>query len=148
MKKNNRGITLTSLLIYVIGMTIAIGTIATLTSFFYSNVNVEGLNDDTTTQFSEFTNLMLNEISKTNNSVVDCKTDENDGKISYIIFSSGNQYTFKNNSIYKNNIKICNNVEDCEFSYKFIDSQYKIKINFKTANIDMTQDKALVYMMK
>lgn len=35
---------------------------------------------------------------------------------SYIVFSSGNQYTFKNNAIYKNKVKICDNVEFCAFT--------------------------------
>ena len=35
--KNNKGVTLTSLIIYVIGMTIVVATIATLTSFFYKS---------------------------------------------------------------------------------------------------------------
>ena len=33
----------------------------------------------------------------------------------YIVFSkTGNQYTFKNKSIYKNQVKICDNIEDGE----------------------------------
>ena len=79
---------------------------------------------------------------------MECKTFlENEYKVSYIIFSSGNQYTFKgeNKSIYKNNIKICDNVEDCDFSYSFVDSKYMVKVNFKTNSIDMSGDNAITY---
>ena len=67
--------------------------------------------------------------------------------ISYIVFSSGNQYTFDENSksIYKNNLKICENVDICDFSYTFVDSRYKIKVNFKTSNIEMLEDNAMIY---
>lgn len=142
--KNNKGITLTSLIIYVIGMTIMISTVATLTSFFYKNIDIESINNDTT-QYTKFSSIFSEEINRENNHVIDCKslTEEE----SYIIFSSGNQYTFNINSkkIYKNNVKICDNVETCDFSYTFIDSKYKIKVNFKTANIDMTGNNAIVY---
>ena len=130
--KDNRGITLTSLIIYVIGMVIVVSLIATLTTFFYKNVNVDNISKDTT-QYTKFSNLFLDEINKKDNDIVECKTTEEDGqKISYIIFSDGNQYTYKaeNKSVYKNKIKICKDVEECEFSYIYIDSTYQIKINF------------------
>ena len=148
--KNNKGITLTSLIIYLIGMTIVVGTIATLTSFFYKNINVEDINDDTSTQYTKFSSIFSDEINIENNAVIDCKTSmENGIKISYIIFSSGNQYTFnsENNSIYKNKIKICEKVDDCDFSYLFVDSKYAIKVNFKTKSIDMTGDNAVLYSL-
>ena len=148
--KNNRGITLTSLIIYVIGMVIVVSLIATLTTFFYKNVNVDNISKDTT-QYTKFSNLFLKEINKKDNDVIECKTIEEDGqKVSYIIFSDGNQYTYKseNKSVYKNNIKICKDVEECEFSYIYIDSTYQIKINFKTSSVNMTGDNAMVYSMK
>ena len=37
--KSNKGITITSLVIYVIAMSIVVATIATLTSYFYSNMD-------------------------------------------------------------------------------------------------------------
>lgn len=148
--KNSRGITLTSLIIYVIGMVIVVSLIATLTSFFYKNVNVDNISKDTT-QYTKFSNLFLKEINKKDNNVVECKTIEEDGqKVSYIIFSDGNQYTYKakNKSVYKNKIKICKDVEECEFSYIYIDSTYQIKINFKTSSVNMTGDNAISYNMK
>ena len=149
--KQNRGITLISLMIYIIGMLIVIGIISTLTSFFYKNIDITNIGENVTGQYTNFSSIFVYEINKENNKVVDCKISEENGfKISYIIFSSGNQYTFKeeNNAIYKNGIKVCENVEDCDFSYTFVDSKYNIKVNFKTSNIDMTNDKAITYIMK
>lgn len=144
--ENNRGITLTSLIIYVIGMAIIIGVISALTTYFYKNIDVSEINDDSTTQYTKFSSIFLEETNKENNYVVDCKTVvENEQKTSYIIFATGNQYTFKNNAIYKNKIKICQNIDDCDFSYTFVDSVYKIKVDFKTKNIDMTGDNAVTY---
>ena len=137
--KNEKGITLTSVIIYIIGMVIVLATIANLTSFFYKNINIEDANYDSTTQYTKFSSLFLDETNNENNYIIDCKTtNENNIKLSYIIFSSGNQYTYtnQNNCIYKNNIKICENVEDCDFSYTFADSKYQIKVKFKTNIID------------
>lgn len=129
--KNEKGITLTSLIIYVIGMIVVLATIANLTSFFYKNINIEDANYDSTTQYTKFSSLFLEETNNKDNYIIDCKSN-------YIIFASGNQYTYtnENNCIYKNNIKICENVEDCNFSCTFVDSKYQIKVKFKTSIID------------
>lgn len=147
MKKNN-GITMTSLIIYIIGMLIILGTLANLTSFFYKNINIEDIQKDTTTQYTKFSSIFLEEINNESNYIIDCKTwTENDIKQSYIIFSSGNQYTYtsENNCIYKNEIKICENIDDCDFSYTFENSKYVIKVNFKTKTIDMTGENIITY---
>ena len=61
--KNNKGITLTSLIIYVTGMMIVVVTIATLTSFFYKNVNVGNISKDTT-QYTQFSNIFSKQGSR------------------------------------------------------------------------------------
>ena len=103
--KKNQGITLTSLIIYIIGMLILSGTMANLISFFNKNVDIEEIQNDSTTQYTRFSSVFSEEINKENNYIVECKTTtQNDIKLSYIIFSSGNQYTYtsENNCIYKN----------------------------------------------
>lgn len=148
--KNNNGITMTSLIIYVIAILIVLGTMANLTSFFYKNIDIEEMQDDSSTQYTKFSSIFSEEINNENNYVIDSKTLIQDNiKQSYIIFSSGNQYTFisENNCIYKNEIKICENIEDCDFSYFLKDSKYIIKVNFKTKTIDMTGDNAINYSL-
>lgn len=142
--KSNKGVTLTSLIIYVIGMTIMVSIIATLTSFFYKNIDIGDINSNTT-QYTKFTSILSEEVNKKNNSVIDCQS-LTDG-VSYIVFSSGNQYTFNqgSKSVYRNNVKICDNIDKCDFSYTYIDSKYKIKVSFRTANIDMTESNSIVY---
>lgn len=142
--KSNKGVTLTSLIIYVIGMTIMVSIIATLTSFFYKNIDIGDINSNTT-QYTKFTSILSEEVNKKNNSVIDCQS-LTDG-VSYIVFSSGNQYTFnqESKSVYRNNVKICDNIDTCDFSYTYIDSKYKIKVSFTTANIDMTGSNSIVY---
>ena len=142
--KDNKGITMISLITYIIGLTIVLALVASITSFFYKNMSENGFNSDTT-QYTKFSSMFLEEINNKNNSVIDCKSVTNG--ISYIIFSSGNQYTFNANSksIYKNKVKICENVEICDFSYTFGDSKYKIKVNFKTSNFEMVGNNAIIY---
>ena len=84
--KNNKGITLTSLIIYVIGMIIAIATITTLISYFSKNVKLETLGDSTA-EYTKFSSIFSDETNKKENKIIDCKTTgEGKNKVSYIIF--------------------------------------------------------------
>lgn len=88
MMKNNRGITLTSLIIYVIGMIIVIATMTTLISYFSKNVKMETISDSTT-EYIKFSSIFTEEINKKGNTIIDCKTEgEGQNKVSYIIFST------------------------------------------------------------
>ena len=151
--KNNRGITLTSVIIYVIGLIVVVGTISTITTYFYKNIKVDEINDDSNTQYTQFSSVFLKEINKEGNYVVEANTEKDENNnitSSYIIFGTGNQYTFlsSNHSIYKNKVKICENIENCEFSSSLADAQYSITVNLKTNSIDLTGDNAITYTLK
>lgn len=60
--RSNRGVTTTSLIIYVIAMLIVIGLIATINSFFYSNVlNLE----DSSSNISEINKFNMHFLQET-----------------------------------------------------------------------------------
>lgn len=86
--KNSKGITLTSLIIYIIGMLIVVSVISTLTTFFSKNINIGDINNNTM-QYTKFSSVFLEEINTKNNKVISYKTTgEGLNKVSYIIFSS------------------------------------------------------------
>ena len=86
--KGNKGITLTSLIIYIIGMMIVVALISTLTTFFSKNIKMSDINSNTK-QYTKFSSIFLDEINAKDNKVISYKTTgEVLNKISYIIFSS------------------------------------------------------------
>lgn len=100
--KDNKGITLTSLIIYIIGVLIAVSTISTLTTFFSKNIRMSNINTNTM-QYTKFSSIFLNEINNKNNKIISYKTEgEGFSKVSYIIFSSRKSiyiYRWKQNNI-------------------------------------------------
>ena len=87
--KSQKGITLNSLVIYVIGMTIVVSIIASLTTFIMNNVQDKNNISQTTTQYTKFSSRFIKEINTNNNIVIDCQTNgSGSNKISYIIFLS------------------------------------------------------------
>lgn len=113
--KSEKGVTLSSLIIYVIAMSIIIGTIAAITNYFYGNIN--GLTNRTegSKQYTEFNSYFVNEVNKKDNSVLTELLNSN-GETK-IIFSSGNQFKFTEGAIYFNKIKICKEVTSCTFEF-------------------------------
>ena len=132
--KSEKGITMVSLIIYVIAMLITITIITIVTSYFYKNVDIDS---DRYTYFSEFTkfeSFISEEVNKTNNEILDIGEITIDNKTQYYIaFSSGNQYTYipENQAIYQNNIKIASGVEQCSFKEKFVSGKQAVEILIK-----------------
>lgn len=128
--KQNKGITIMSLIVYVIAMTIAIGIIATISTRFYANVNELNVQTQSVGTYTKLNSFITNEINTKNNTPI--YPSKGEGDDSYCIFSqTNNQYTFQDNSIYLNNIKICANIESCTFSYN---DDNELTITYKTQN--------------
>lgn len=125
--KSERGVTLTSLMIYVVAFTVIVLAIGRITTYFYKNVNQIDSNTNAEEQYTKFSSYFTYEINIEGNEVELC---EKEGNIQYIVFSlTENQYTYQNGNIYRNKTKIVKNVEECEFKYnedKTIDIYIKI----------------------
>ncbi len=123
--KSERGITITSIMIYVIAFTFAVIIIGRMITFFYKNIKDVSKNTDTDGQYTKITSYFTNEINIEKNEV------ESWGK-DYIIFSkTENQYTFKNGQLFMNKIKIANNLEKCEFYYDEGNEMIYVNIQIK-----------------
>lgn len=121
--KNNKGITLTSLIIYVLVLLIVVTIVANITSFFYSNIINAKENSQNIATITKFNMYFTKDVKKMGNRVV---TTGDDG--SYIKFTSGNTYTFQNNAIYFNNIKICDNVTNAQFDISLINDDTIVSV--------------------
>lgn len=119
--KSEKGITLISMTIYVIVMLIVVTVMVILTSYFYGNVDVNSTETKLNQQYTKFNSYFTEEVNKKDNKVMGIGETEdvtNNTKQRYILFSSGNQYTFvpENKAIYVNNVKIAEDITDCTFS--------------------------------
>lgn len=138
--KSEKGITLTSLIIYVIVMLIVISVIALITTYFYNNVNKIGEKTDPAKEYTKFNSYFTEEVNKKGCKVIECKKSS-DLKNNYIIFDGGIQYTYifdeenQKGNVYKDNVKICENIFDMYFENKIIDEaegKEQIIVHYKT----------------
>lgn len=102
--KSERGVTLVSLIIYIMVMIIVIAIMSQIISRFYSNT--QELNSDTESvlEFNKFNSYFLKEIKQRDNELDSIINNS-------ILFTSGNTFSKQGNHIYYNNIPICSNVK-------------------------------------
>lgn len=141
--KSEKGVTLVSLIIYVIAMLITVTVVTIVTSYFYKNVDIE---PEKYTYFSEFTKVesyFADEVNREGNRVL--KAD-NESEQHYVAFSSGNQYTFveENKALYQNNVKIANDILECNFEESIKNGKDAIKVKIKIQD----KEKELEYVLK
>lgn len=111
--KSEKGVTLISLTIYIIAMTIVIGVISLVSTFFYKNTKSASNQIDPMTEYTKFTNFFTEEINHKGIKILECKDN-------YVVFDDSVQYTYvaENRGIYRNKVKICSEVEKCRFERK------------------------------
>ena len=127
--QTEKGITLISITIYIIVMLIIVSIITVLTSYFYKNVDIRSINEDLNQQYTKFNSYFIKEVNKKGNKIVDIHSlsksksekeslENNSNQQNYIVFSSGNQYTYipENEGIYMNKVKIAQNITGCTFT--------------------------------
>lgn len=137
--KTDSGLTVTSIIVYITAMVIVIGTIASITSFFYTNVSNLDDNSNNMSEITKFHMYFLEETTKMNNSIMTL----NDTLVS---FATGNTFIYQNNSIYFNNIKICDNISNLQFARKEVNDKTIIKVLI-TIGQDNEYTKTIKYVL-
>ena len=134
--KNQKGITITSLVIYIIGLLIVIGTLSMFLDYYYSNIKENTYSEGSAEEYSKLTMYLTEEFNSKDIKNISCSSE-------YIYLQMNNdgfhEYIYQNKCIYyierdkdKNVIKqieLCNNVETCIFNYDNIKNSINVIVN-------------------
>ncbi len=136
--KSQKGITLTSLTVYIIVMTIVISVVAFISTYFYKNVDSLSNDINPLTEYTKFNSFFSDEVNHNNIKILECKEN-------YVAFDNGVQYTFvlENKAIYRNQIKIAEDIEMCKFEYTMKNAKDVITVTMKLGNDTKTVDYTL-----
>ena len=125
--KDNKGITLANLVVYVVGFTIIIGIVTVIISFINKNIVQMNEATDRVAEYSKFNLAFVEEVKKINNEITNVTSNS-------IEFSSGNKYTFQDNKIYLNKAALVNNVKKCKFEVINLDYKQVVAVNMEIGN--------------
>lgn len=108
--KNQKGITLISLVIYIVLLFIVASILTIIINHFASNVKYLNNGSKNVSQINKFNMYFLLD-AKRNDDII---TIENNN----ITFKDGTTYTYDNNTIYRNKVAICKNISNINFAKK------------------------------
>lgn len=103
--KSNKGVTLTSLVVYVVGLVIIISIMSVVSGQLYKNLTKASIKHKANEQYTKFLNYIINDVNSKELEFIQTDLD-NKGLI--IKFKDGveHQYIYKNGAIYFLQIKI------------------------------------------
>ena len=146
--KNQKGVTLISLTIYVIALTVIIAMLSVISTYFYKNVN--DTQDDITplTEFTNFNSYFTTDANTTNLTYLTTATEDNYVYIAFINKDTLNEenpevikyiYVKQDNAIYRDTgteekgnkatITVARNVSNCQFEEDGQTQNNKTKFN-------------------
>ena len=111
--KNQKGVTLTELVVYITVMLAVLGVMTSISSFFYNNLGIVKESAKYSAQFDSFNSYITVDIKNNKDVVVKNKT---------LIFEDGTTYVYNeaDEGIYRGNQKIATNVKTFNVSKKTI----------------------------
>ena len=137
--KSNRGITLTSLVVYIIGLIIVISLMANVSGYFFKNVNETTLSQNADEQYSKFLSYITKDVNSDNLTYVKSGVDGKDCIIFKFTDGAEHQYINQDEKIYYINVEnrnekkivLCEKVSSQNaFSY----ANKKIDVNFNISD--------------
>lgn len=138
--KSQKGITLGTLILYIILVLIILGILVTVTTSFQGGIkkiNEEGTKNINIDKFNMY---FLKEVKKSGNKISSITTSE-------ILFATGNKYSYNSTEkgIYLNdNIKIAEDIIKCEFSSNTIDGKTVITVTIQAQG---AEEKSFEYVL-
>lgn len=146
--KSQKGITMVSLIIYVVSFLLVAVTIAGITTFFYNNIEVLDDSIGSNSQYNKFNLYLLNECKKEGNELLAWRESDESKNVfqlvdneliekKFITFEEaiGKKNSFiyddENSKLYYNSIKLCDNVEDFQIKVEEVTGKTVLKIFIK-----------------
>lgn len=113
--KSEKGITLIALTVYIIVISIVVGIVATISTFFYGNLNILKDSAKYACEFDKFNSSLISDVKANKHVIID-----NDEKT--IIFEDGTTYKYNDSDdgIYRGQNKIASHVTYFTVSKKTI----------------------------
>lgn len=112
--KSNRGVTLLSLMMYILLIILVMGIFTMISKFFYGNTKYITDSGKYVSEYNKFNMYFIDDVK--NNRFAYLNEDGN------LVFADGTGYTFLDGGIYRNKVKVCSNITFCSFEISDVES--------------------------
>ena len=149
--KSEKGITLISVIMYVLIMVVLIGLVATLITYFNNNISLMDASSGNVAEYNKFNMYFIEDIKTNNQALVENLVNQEGENFCQIAFADGDIYTYTigDDSIYKNSQKIASNIEDFTAEEYRVDEKTCIRISIRIGTKDNANyTKTIEYVLK
>ena len=130
--KNEKGITLTSLVIYIVCLLIVTTIIGTYTTFFYNNIEYVAIEDVAEEEYAKFTAFLVNDINSENRDFI------------FSYDGNNSSYLQINNNTVEKNLLLCKNVTKNDVPFSYDSNLNKVTIKFIIQDKEFSNEYNLV----
>ena len=116
--KNEKGITLVAVIIYIILLLIVTAMLSTMSQFFFENTKFIEDSSKYSSEFNKFNMFFIEDI-KNNKSTYEVSESK-------VVLKDGTTYEYKEAGIYRDKVKICNNISKCVFTKRIVNGEKEI----------------------
>ncbi len=146
--KDEKGITLAALVLYVMVFSITIALLASLSGYIFNNMDKISSEQISSEEFNKFNVHFVKDVKESKNAIAN--TDQSGNVV--IELDSGANYTYRKSekSIYKNKEKIARNIVSFLASTKVENNKNIIEITVKTGKIENNPifNKTIKYVLR
>lgn len=131
--KSQKGITLTSLIIYVLAMLIVVVVLTRITGYIYKGIGINNENEGFDAKYIKLISYISKEVNTKNNRVF--KNIVKNGQ-EIILFKSGKQITYieENKAVYYEKVKICEDID--QFTAVVDETTGTLSVTLKQGDIE------------
>lgn len=141
--KSEKGVTLSALVIYIAVLTVVIGGMALLSSYFYNNMHLVKDDASYVVEYNKFNMFFVQDVKNNSNATIENNV---------IKFDDGTTYEYKSNSIYRNDKEIATNVKSATFNLATYDvkntTKNLIAVNLNIGDGEKEYQKEIEYVLK
>lgn len=143
--KNNKGITLISLIVYILVFTLIIGLLSGMSSYIYGGLDVVNSGSYSSEEFNKFNLNFIKEVK--NNTDANISTDNGNTRI---IFENGVNFNYiqSEKAIYRDKVKIAEKILVFTAEKEKINKKNVIKITIGTGKDETNFGKTINYVLK
>ena len=142
---SEKGITLVSLIIYILMFSMIIGLLAGFSSYIYGNLDQINSDSFSSEEFNKFNVNFIKDVKNNRNANINIS-----GNNKKIIFADGTNYDYisSEKSIYRNKVKIAVNIFDFSVTKEQINNKNVLKVIIGTGKNENDFGKTINYVLK
>lgn len=149
--KEEHGVTLAILAIYIIVFSVVIALLASLSNYIYGNLDNISDSAIDLTEFNKFNMYFIEDVKTNKEAIVSTDRDENNNLVYQVAFADGDIYSYNqgDDSIYKNNQKIASDILTFEAEKLERNKKSYIKVYISVGTKDnASYTKSVDYVLK